>query len=104
MRHDQTYRGLEEVDLFFEKNSPCVVSLRVRHRIGDIHRSDAVREEKNATDVAKTPLQRVRISFLFFGTSYTYDVSKKICAASFCVRSRVGTGIPPSRTSTRDLA
>jgi hypothetical protein len=31
--------------LFLKKDSPCVVSLRVRHRVGDIHRSDAVREE-----------------------------------------------------------
>jgi hypothetical protein len=44
MRHDQTYRGLEEVDLFFEKGSLFIVSLRVRHRVGDIHQSDAVRE------------------------------------------------------------
>ena len=54
MRHDQTYRGLEEVDLFFEKNSPCVVSLRVRHRIGDIHRSDAVREFFKTKTAAET--------------------------------------------------
>jgi hypothetical protein len=31
-------------DLFFEKGSLFIVSLRVRHRVGDIHRSDAVRE------------------------------------------------------------
>ena len=31
-------------DLFFEKGYLFIVSLRVRHRVGDIHRSDAVRE------------------------------------------------------------